>query len=142
MFDEIKIEWDEKKLGRLERFVKNPPRSFWASLGQIAKAGVIGNFRAGADLSTGKQWEKKKDGKRSFLTKTKQLRRVVSQSGDGFAEVGTNMVYGRIHQFGGLAGKTRRAVIPARPWLTLSDFTKRRIAVLVRRENQIAHLSD
>lgn len=34
--------------------------------------------------------------------------------------VGTNRIYGAIHQFGGQAGPGRKVSIPARPWLGLS----------------------
>lgn len=37
------------------------------------------------------------------------------------ARVGTNVVYGGIHQFGGQAGRGRKTTIPARPFLGLSD---------------------
>ena len=123
------------KLENVEKFVKAPPRSFWAALGRIAKSGVIQNFVEGADLSTGQRWKRKKDGKRSFLTKTKTLRKVVSQSDENGAQVGTNIVYGRIHHFGGTAGRCRRVEIPARPWLTISDDTKKKIANLVIQSN-------
>ncbi|TAN73183.1 MAG: phage virion morphogenesis protein, partial [Magnetospirillum sp.] len=36
-------------------------------------------------------------------------------------EVGTAMVYGAIHQFGGKAGRGRKISIPARPYLGLDD---------------------
>lgn len=34
--------------------------------------------------------------------------------------VGTNRIYGAIHQFGGQAGRGRKVTMPARPWLGLS----------------------
>lgn len=45
--------------------------------------------------------------------------------------VGTNLVYGAIHQFGGQAGRGRKATIPARPYLGLSDGDRTAIAALV-----------
>lgn len=45
--------------------------------------------------------------------------------------VGTNMVYGAIHQFGGQAGRGRKATIPARPYLGLSEADRTAIAELV-----------
>ena len=35
-------------------------------------------------------------------------------------KVGTNIVYGAIHQFGGKAGRGRKVTIPARPYLGIS----------------------
>lgn len=37
------------------------------------------------------------------------------------AVVGTNVVYARIHQLGGKAGRGRKVEIPARPFLKLTD---------------------
>lgn len=37
------------------------------------------------------------------------------------ASVGTNKVYGAIHQFGGQAGRGRRVTIPARPYLPVDQ---------------------
>ena len=36
-------------------------------------------------------------------------------------EIGTNLIYGRIHQLGGEAGRGKKITIPARPYLGLSD---------------------
>ena len=36
-------------------------------------------------------------------------------------EVGTNTVYGLIHQMGGMAGRGRKVRIPARPYLVVQD---------------------
>jgi len=47
-------------------------------------------------------------------------------------EVGTNMVYGAIHQFGGAAGRGRRVTIPARPYLGLSVADADRVEGLVQ----------
>ncbi len=37
------------------------------------------------------------------------------------ASIGTNLVYAAIHQFGGRAGRGRRSVIPARPFLPIEE---------------------
>lgn len=37
--------------------------------------------------------------------------------GRDFVTVGTNLVYGAIHQYGGKAGRGRKVTIPARPYL-------------------------
>lgn len=65
---------------------------------------------------------------------------VTDRVGDGYVEIGTNKVYGAIHQFGGtirprtadflvfkLGGRTvfaRKVTIPARPFLGLSTANK------------------
>lgn len=45
--------------------------------------------------------------------------------------VGTNLVYGAIHQFGGEAGRGRKAKIPARPYLGLSEADREAVEALV-----------
>jgi phage virion morphogenesis protein len=37
------------------------------------------------------------------------------------AEVGTNVIYSAIHQFGGKAGRGKKVTIPARPFLMVQD---------------------
>lgn len=37
------------------------------------------------------------------------------------AIVGTNLIYARIHQKGGMAGRGRKVKIPARPYLTITN---------------------
>lgn len=45
-------------------------------------------------------------------------------------EVGTNLVYAAIHQFGGQAGRGRRTTIPARPFLGLSRDDEAELAAV------------
>lgn len=44
--------------------------------------------------------------------------------------VGTNIIYGRIHQLGGMAGKGHKAHIPARPYLVFQEEDIRRLKAL------------
>jgi phage gpG-like protein len=46
--------------------------------------------------------------------------------------VGTNVIYARIQQFGGMAGRNRKVKIPARPFFGFSDGDRADIADLVR----------
>ena len=46
---------------------------------------------------------------------------ISSYSDNDQAVVGTNLVYAAIHQFGGKAGRGKKANIPARPYLQLTD---------------------
>ncbi|MCS7285010.1 MAG: phage virion morphogenesis protein [Hydrogenobacter thermophilus] len=51
-----------------------------------------------------------------------ELAASISQSySDREAVVGTNKVYARIHQLGGKAGRGKKATIPARPFLKLTE---------------------
>ncbi len=51
-------------------------------------------------------------------------------TGDG-VEIGTNMVYGAIHQFGGMAGWGRKVKIPARPFLGVSPENRAEILRII-----------
>ena len=48
-------------------------------------------------------------------------------------EVGSNVVYAAIHQFGGRAGKGRRARVPARPYLGIDERDRDAIVRIVTR---------
>ncbi len=58
---------------------------------------------------------------------------IVYQPGDGFVRIGTNKVYGRIHQLGGEAGRGRSIRIPARPYVGVSDDDELVIGGIIRR---------
>ena len=45
--------------------------------------------------------------------------------------VGTNVVYGRIHQLGGKAGRGKKVKIPARPYLVVHDADRRYIGTAI-----------
>lgn len=58
---------------------------------------------------------------RQVLTVSHRLRRSVTyKAGRSSLAIGTNVVYGRIHQLGGQAGRGRQVTIPARPFLGFS----------------------
>ncbi|BBF06616.1 Mu-like prophage FluMu G protein 2 [Haemophilus influenzae] len=53
--------------------------------------------------------------------KSRDLRlKIITKSDNSEAIVGSNKVYAAIHQFGGKAGRNKRAEIPKRPFLTLT----------------------
>jgi phage virion morphogenesis protein len=49
-------------------------------------------------------------------------------AGPNSVEIGTDRVYGAIHQFGGQAGRGKKVKIPARPYLMVQDEDWPRIA--------------
>lgn len=70
------------------------------------------------------------------LTDTGGLRDSLTHTvaGDGRSvDVGSNLVYAAIHQFGGKAGRGRSVTLPARPYLGISARDRDRIVVIVRR---------
>lgn len=92
--------------------------------------GVLENFEQGGRPA----WAKKWDGSTSKLQDTGRLKSSITRDFDrASAVVGTNVVYGPIHHFGGVI-KPKRAkalrfngrfasqvTMPSRPFLTLSD---------------------
>lgn len=75
------------------------------------------------------------------LTKDGHLSGSVSSNhGRNFAEWGVNRIYAAIHQFGGYAGRAagkagpiRRAFIPARPYLGVSDSDAQGMLDIIQR---------
>lgn len=53
------------------------------------------------------------------------------QADEGGVRVGTNRIYGAIHQLGGKAGRGRKVTIPARPFLGISREDRDRIMEIV-----------
>ncbi|GAB6392507.1 MAG: phage virion morphogenesis protein [Treponematales bacterium] len=88
-----------------------------------------------ADPATGAKWEALKrpraNGKtRPILHDRGQLRRSLNHNWQAFPDgsviFGSNMVYARIHQMGGDAGRGRKSHITARPYLGVTrDFDRR-----------------
>lgn len=78
---------------------------------------------------------RKKGGIHKILQDSGMLRTSIIPKYDGIsASVGTNLIYARIHQFGGRAGKNRKVVIPKRPFLVLREVDKRKIIELIQSE--------
>lgn len=70
-----------------------------------------------------------------ILTESGHLRGSIRSQlmGTHAVAVGTNRVYGAIHQLGGPAGRGRKVRIPARPYLGISREDGERIAGIVER---------
>lgn len=52
---------------------------------------------------------------------------ITYQVGSDHVAIGTNMIYGAIHQFGGMAGRGRKVKISARPFLGVSPENRAEI---------------
>ena len=75
------------------------------------------------------------DGGRT-LTETGRLRGSIAHAvmdAGHTVEVGSNVVYAAIHQFGGRAGRGRRVTIPARPYLGIDERDRDAIARILAR---------
>ena len=69
---------------------------------------------------------------RKILIQSARLRNSISaRVGGSKVAVGTNVVYARIHQFGGQAGRGKKVRIPARPYLGISRDDQEEIARIV-----------
>lgn len=64
-----------------------------------------------------KRMERKPAGLKILLARGHLRDSITHRAGPDFVEVGTNLVYARIHQLGGEAGRGLRTIIPARPFL-------------------------
>ena len=70
------------------------------------------------------------------LTDTGRLRGSIAHTvteGGRAVEAGSNVVYAAIHQFGGRAGRGRRATIPARPYLGIDERDRTNILHIISR---------
>ncbi|PMB01366.1 phage virion morphogenesis protein [Fischerella thermalis CCMEE 5273] len=75
-----------------------------------------------------------------ILQQDGDLRRtIVYQASVDRVEIGTNRIYGAIHQFGGQAGRRRSVTIPARPFLGVSESDKSEILAII--EDYLSSLS-
>jgi len=67
-------------------------------------------------------WKVEKRGFDKILTFDSNLRdRIVYDAGRQSFEMGTNVVYAAIHQFGGRTGRGHKANMPARPFLGVNE---------------------
>ena len=70
------------------------------------------------------------------LTDTGRLRGSIAHTvtdGGRAVEVGSNVIYAAIHQFGGRAGRGRKAKLPARPYLGIDERDRTNILLIVSR---------
>jgi len=97
------------------------------SIGRIVKTGTQLRFRQ-QKSPEGARWKPSQRAQRTHgqtLRLTGRLRNSLTYVADrASVAIGTNVVYGPIHQFGGLAGRGRKVVIPARPYLGASEADK------------------
>lgn len=116
-------------------------------IGEIVKSSVIENFQVGgrprwtptkaismaiAYRMKGKAIKTKrggitkgfarhKAGKKTLIDTYHLQKSIAPRAFSDRAEIGTNVVYAAIHQFGGKAGRGKKVNIPARPFLMVQD---------------------
>ena len=124
----VKIKDDEARslFAQLERRGANT-RIAMASIGEYMLRRTDERFSAEKDPE-GNPWQPlseetlKKKKHTKILTESSNLRsRIVYKADVDSVALGTNVIYGAIHQLGGKAGRGRKVTIPARPYLGVND---------------------
>lgn len=97
------------------------------SMGRALKTGVQLRFRE-EKAPDGSAWKPSKraiaEGGKTLQLTRRLLRSITYAATYDSVEVGTNVVYAAIHQFGGSAGRGGRSKIDARPYLGLGEPDK------------------
>lgn len=121
----LKIEMDglkglEGRLNALASFGDVGRRALLSDIGEEVISQTRQRFRD-EKAPDGTTWKKSKRAEAEggqTLTDTGRLKNSINRNlGVDFVEVGTNVVYGAIHQLGGEAGKGHAIVLPPRPYL-------------------------
>ena len=117
------------KLKELDRAVLNT-RPFFEEVGEIVKTSVVRNFEVGGRYSAVGSW---RGGPRTWLPTVAVTGRKILidkgllmgsinwRAGLDSVEIGSNLVYAAIHNFGGQAGRNRSVTIPGRPYLVVQE---------------------
>lgn len=90
-------------------------------IGAIIKDSVLKNFMVGGRPKWRPSKRAMKEGGRTLVDKAILQNSINPKAFSDRAEVGTNVIYSAIHQFGGKAGKGHKVNIPARPFLMVQD---------------------
>lgn len=127
----VVVTFDDRELGRLVREVTGRFGSMEPALqiiGATALASVQSNFEKSGRPSA---WKALSPVTLKTKPNTKILQVKGASSGllgsihyeveDKRVLIGTDKIYGAIHQFGGKAGRGHKVTIPARPYLLLQD---------------------
>lgn len=123
----IKLDSKEVSAG-LERLRLSLPlggsmKPAFTSIGRIVKTGTQRRFRE-QRTPDGKRWKPsqrvEREGGQTLRLSGRLQRSYTYQADDSSAEIGTNVVYGAIQHFGGMAGRGHRSRIDARPALGVS----------------------
>ncbi len=110
----------EKQLNALAAFGETGRKTLLANIGEEVITQTLQRFQEekGPD---GTPWKKSQRAAAQgglTLTDSAQLRDSINRNlGADFVEVGTNKIYGPIHQLGGDAGRGHAVHLPARPYL-------------------------
>jgi len=73
------------------------------------------------DGKTTRIYDKYSANKKTLIDTGRLMNSITYKAHSDKVEIGTNVVYGAIHQLGGKAGRGRKVDIPARPYLMVQD---------------------
>lgn len=91
-------------------------------IGQIVRNSVIKSFMEGGRPQKWRPSKRAmKEGGKTLVDKAILQNSIKPKAFPDRAEIGTNVVYAAIHQFGGKAGRGHKVNIPARPYLMVQD---------------------
>lgn len=147
----IKITLDDKQANQQLRRIANQlkkPRLLYGVLGETLKK--LHKERFKQEISPeGKKWRALSPATLAQKGKRGKSLKILRQDGylsdktaynydDKRLEFGSSAKYARLHQFGGKAGRGRKVLIPARPWLGVSEQDKQillqKATALLRRQ--------
>jgi phage virion morphogenesis protein len=114
----------------------------YKNIGEYMVLSILDRYDKEID-SQGKPWapltaatikQKQRKGKiQKILQQDGNLRlTIIYQASASQVEIGTNRIYGAIHQFGGRAGRGKKVNIPARPFLGVSVVDEREIVDIIQ----------
>ena len=87
-------------------------------MGERMRFSIEENFRTGGRPA----WIPSKKARGKTLIDTARLKNSITYRADkDSVAVGTNVIYARIHQLGGMAGRGKKVRIPARPYLVIQE---------------------
>lgn len=121
------------KAGRLAPAFKN--------IGEVVLRSTQDRFSSQTDPD-GRPWQRLKASTIAGKAKRGHSDKILRQRGyladliryrasERLVRIGTNRIYGALHQFGGKAGRGRKVSIPARPFLGISRQDRERILEVV-----------
>jgi phage virion morphogenesis protein len=119
-----------------ERFdtMTDPTGKKWTPLSADTQIGRMGGTkRVYTQKMRFRKGAAEKMGNLRILFRQGHLRNsITSRASRTGVEIGTNLAYGALHQFGGQAGRGRKITVPARPYLGLSTADEDKIETLAQ----------
>lgn len=133
----VRFTGDWKKMGRkIEGLISKMDRSL--SLTETVGECLVSSTKERFGKETGPDGVKWKDSDRAEAEGGKTLTdNAILKNSIGYeatrktVAVGTNLVYGAIHQLGGMAGRGKKLELPARPYLGLDDADREEVQGII-----------